>query len=263
MNVTTRPLSAALAVVALSAVLGACGAGAEPQTSTTSPAAAVATAAPAPKVGDKVDGAALSARVAAAMKRSGGVKVAVQGEGFNLSGDVLTDGAESDIRLSVSGGDDPDMELVLVDDTLFMKSTDLNKAGRYVRFGDDVEDPMVGMLGGIMRIFTELVDPVNSVEALAKGPVTVVAVDGGDITYEFVSSDAKDEGAASPSPSPSASASTSAKGTTMRVTLDENSLLTHVATTEDDGSAVTYSQWGQTSPIQAPVGDQLGAAETE
>lgn len=241
-------------------------AGSSPPASQSSSASAEP-AQPAPKAGETVDGAALSARMAEASRAAKYVHVetAIGDTGIKTSMDqAMISPTRTDLEMTLPGN----LQVRVVDGKYYAKSPE---TGQWAAFSDTTQDPTLKQLAQTLA-GSQRQSPADQANLFARAGVKVEGVDGSgesrQVRYvatvpaatvrEETEKQYRQQGLpASTVEQLTAPLRQLTKPFTYRFTVDAKSRMTKVTTTTADepsaASTVTFTNWGKPLNIQAPM----------
>lgn len=260
MTLTSRSFGAALAALALTSALGACGSATSgsPTGPPASDAPAVEQAAQV-EVGDELDLADALSASAAAMKAKKTYSFTGEAAGASMSGQMRVDGdgTAMAIRTTVQGDE---VDLRLIDGVMFMGGfPDLPAGKTFVKIDPEGDDPMSRMMGPMLSQMAEAADPTASLAGIAGLTAEVIEVKDGTTTYEVtVSVDQQlamakerlEDMGMGDTPLPTSVM----KPLTVRQTIgpDDLPITSELVGSEDLTMNLTYSGWGEPVDVVAP-----------
>ncbi|MFC7489784.1 MULTISPECIES: hypothetical protein [unclassified Knoellia] len=264
MALSSRPFGAALAALALTTALGACGSATSGSPTGSSPSGTPAPDQVSVTVGDEVDLTDALAASAAAMKAKKTYSFTGEAAGAAMSGQMRVDGdgTAMTIQTTVQGAK---VDMLLVDGVMYIGGFPHLPPGKtFVKIDPEGEDPMSKMMGPMLSQMAEAADPTASLAGITALKAEVIEVKDGTTTYEVsVSVDqqlaiAKERLAVmgmgdTPLPTPAM------KPLIVRQTIGPDDLPTR---TELVGGAdltlnLTYSGWGEPVDVVAPPADKV------
>ncbi|WP_353952846.1 hypothetical protein V6K52_05245 [Knoellia sp. S7-12] len=268
MTVITRSFGAALAALAITATLGACGsekAGTSTESSSSSKPAAEA---PKTKVGDEVDLSAVFTETAAAMKAKKSYAFTGETPEGAMSGQMRVDGDTTAMKIEATMEGEK-ATILFVDGAMYMGGMpDLPAGKTFIKIDPNADDPMSKMMAPFLSQMAESADPTTGLANIKGLKAKVVEVKDGTTTYEatltaqqqleMAKKSLEDMGMGDePMPTPSAAM----KPITVRQTIGADNLPTKI---ELSGSAestmtLTYSGWGAPVDVVAPPADKVAS----
>lgn len=274
MTVTTRSFGAALAALALTATLGACGdssndTGAKTSTSKDSSTSKdTAKDAPKNKVGDEVDLPAVYKETAAAMKDKKSYTFTGDTPEGAMTGEMRVDGKDMAMKLNTTVEGEK-ATILFVDGVMFMSGMEDLPAGKtFIKIDPKGDDPMSKMMGPALSQMAESADPTAALAEIEGLKAKVIEVKDGTTTYEatitadqqleMAKTRLKDMGMGDmPVPTPK----TGMKPITLRQTIGADHLPTKVEISGSPESTMTltYSDWGKKVDVAAPPADKVAS----
>lgn len=262
MTVTTRSLSAALAALAITATLGACGSG---TTGTSTDTSAKSTSA---KVGDEVDLSAVFKETAAAMKAKKTYSFKGDTPEGAMSGQMSVDGDATAMKLDTTVEGEK-ATILFLDGVMYMGGMDDLPAGKtFIKIDPNGDDPMSKMMGPALSQMADSADPTAGLAAIEGLKAKVIEVKDGTTTYEatltaeqqldMAKTSLQEMGMGDePMPTPSVAL----KPITVRQTIGADKLPTKVelAGSPEATMTLSYSGWGEPVDVTAPPADKVAS----
>jgi hypothetical protein len=265
---TTTRFSAALAAIAVTATLGACGTGTADTSTQTSASSKPAQGASKAKVGDEVDLSAVFKETAAAMKAKKSYSFAGEAAGGAMTGQMRVDGDATAMKIETTMEGEK-ATILFVDGVMYMGGMpDLPAGKTFIKIDPKGDDPMSKMMGPALSQMADSADPTAGLADIEGLKAKVVEVKDGTTTYEATLSAQQQMDMAkkrleamgmgdTPMPTPSVAM----KALTVRQTIGADGLPTKVQLAGDPEATMTltYSGWGAPVDVQAPPADKVAS----